>query len=80
MIVKSFKLNDLKKTNSNFFLFYGENEGQKDEVIQDCFTNGFTGEIIKYDESQILDNEEVFFETCLNDSLFDNDKIIQVNR
>ena len=80
MIVKSFKLNDLKKTNSNFFLFYGENEGQKDEVIQDCFTNGFTGEIIKYDESQILDNQEVFFETCLNDSLFDNDKIIQVNR
>ena len=80
MIVKSFKLNDLKKTNSNFFLFYGENEGQKDEVIQDCFTNGFTGEIIKYDENQILDNQEVFFETCLNDSLFDNDKIIQVNR
>ena len=80
MIVKSFKLNDLKKTNSNFFLFYGENEGQKDEVIQDCFTNGFTGEIIKYDENQILDNQEVFFETCLNDSLFDNDKVIQVNR
>ena len=80
MIVKSFKLNDLKKTNSNFFLFYGENEGQKDEVIQDCFTNGFTGEIIKYDENQILDNQEVFFETCLNDSLFDNHKVIQVNR
>ena len=80
MIVKSFKLNDLKKTNLNFFLFYGENEGHKDELIQDCFTNGFTGEIIKYDENQILDNEEVFFETCLNDSLFDSDKIIQVSR
>ncbi len=80
MIVKSFKLNDLKKTNLNFFLFYGENEGHKDELIQDCFTNGFTGEIIKYEENQILDNEEVFFETCLNDSLFDSDKIIQVSR
>tara|TARA_B100001029_G_C15025241_1_gene433198 strand:+ start:131 stop:1126 length:996 start_codon:yes stop_codon:yes gene_type:complete len=80
MIIKSFNLNDIKKTNSNFFLFYGENEGQKEEVISDFFLNSFDGELIKYDENQILENTENFFESCLNESLFDKEKIIQVNR
>jgi len=80
MIIKSFNLNDLKKTNSSFFLLYGENEGQKEDAIFDYFLKDFEGEIIRYDEDQILTNKEVFFEVCLNDSLFENEKIIQVNR
>ena len=69
MIIKSFQLNDIKKTNSNYFLLYGKNEGQKDEIIKECFFANFKGEIISYDESQILDNKDIFFETCLNESL-----------
>ena len=80
MIIKSFKLNDLKKNESNFFLLYGENEGQKEDVIDNFFLSNFQGETVKYDENQILENKEIFFEVCLNESLFENKKIILVNR
>ena len=80
MIIKSFKLNNDLKKNSNFFLFYGQNEGQKEEAINNFFLKNFDGENIKFEEKQILDNKELFFETCLNDSLFSTEKIIQVSR
>ena len=80
MIIKSFQLNDIKKTNSNYFLLYGKNEGQKDEIIKECFFANFKGEIISYDESQILDNKDIFFETCMNESLFEDKKIIHISR
>jgi len=80
MIIKSFYLKNLKEAKSNFFLFYGENEGQKDEVIYNIFLKDFKGEIIKYDENQILENKDIFLETCINESLFESQKIIQVSR
>ena len=80
MIIKSFNLNDIKKNKSKFFLFYGENDGHKDEVINNCFLESFDGEIIKYDENQILESKNDFYETCLNESLFDNKKIIIISR
>ena len=80
MIIKSFNLSDIKKNQSKFFLFYGENDGHKDEVINNCFLESFDGEIIKYDENQILESKSDFYETCLNESLFDNEKIIIVSR
>ena len=42
------------------------------------FLKGFKGEIIKYDEKQILENRESFYEVCLNESLFESKKIIIV--
>ena len=80
MIIKSFNLKDLRESKSNFFLFYGENEGQKDEVIYSIFLKDFKGEVVKYDENQILENKDIFLETCLNESLFESEKIIQVSR
>ena len=80
MIIKSFKLNDIKNSQANFFLFYGDNEGEKDDVIKNCFLDVFQGEVIRYDENQILDNKKCFFETCLNRSLFDDKKILIVSR
>ena len=80
MIIKSFNVNEIKKLKSNFFLFYGENEGHKEEIINDFFIKEFKGEIIKYEEKQILENKELFFEVCLNESLFEKEKIIQISR
>ena len=80
MIIKSFNLDEIKKLQSNFYLLYGENEGHKDEVINDYFLKDFNGEIVKYDEDQILANKDIFFETCLNESLFESEKLILVNR
>jgi len=80
MIVKSFYLNDRIKKNNNVFLFYGENEGHKEDVINNFFLKDFKGETIKYDENQILENKNDFFEVCLNESLFDDKKIIIISR
>ena len=80
MIIKSFNLDVIKKLQSNFYLLYGENEGHKDEVINNYFLKNFNGEIVKYDEDQILANKDIFFETCLNESLFESEKLILVNR
>ena len=80
MIIKSFNLDEIKKLQSNFYLLYGENEGHKDEVINNYFLKNFNGEIVKYDEDQILANKDIFFETCLNESLFESEKLILVNR
>ena len=79
MIVKSFNLKNIKNI-SNFFLLYGDNEGFKDEVIEKHFLYNFRGENLKYDEKQILENKENFFETCINSSLFQTEKLIQVTR
>ena len=80
MIIKSFNLNELKVNKSNFLLFYGVNEGHKNEVINNVYLDTFKGEIIKYDESQILENKESFLENCFNESLFSEEKIIIINR
>ena len=34
MIIKSFNLSDIKKTENKIFLLFGENEGQKDDVVK----------------------------------------------
>ena len=80
MIIKSFSFNELKKNQSNFYLLYGENEGHKEEVINKYILKEFDGEIIKYEESQILENKNDFFETCLNESLFNSKKIVLISR
>ena len=80
MIIKSFNLNDIKKSKSNCFLLYGENDGHKEEAISNYFLKDFKGEVVRYDENQILENKNLFLETCFNDSLFDSNKIILVSR
>ena len=80
MIIKSFDLNGIKKSTSNFFLLYGNNEGHIYEIINSCFFKDFRGEVIKYDETEILENKENFYEICLNESLFEKEKIIQISR
>ena len=71
MIIKSFNLNDIKKSKSNCFLLYGENDGHKEEAISNYFLKDFKGEVVRYDENQILENSDLFFETCFNESLFE---------
>ena len=43
MILKSFQLKKDLKDKSNFFLLYGENEGQKEEVIMNIFLKNLKG-------------------------------------
>ena len=80
MIIKSFNLNELKTSKAKLILLYGTNEGHKEEVIKKVYLEKFKGEVIKYDEAQILENKDSFFENCLNESLFNQEKIIIVSR
>ncbi len=80
MILKSFQLNKLPSFKSNFFLFYGENEGLKAEAIQVIINSGFSKTIQKYDESEVLGNYDSFISESFNKSLFDDKKIIIISR
>ena len=79
MIIKTFEINKKKFDKQNFFLIYGENEGQKKEIIENLKKN-LNGNIESYDEAQILNNTEVFYTKILNQSFFENEKIIIINR
>ena len=80
MILKSFELNKLNLNNHNFYLFYGENEGFKDEVIKNLFEKNYLDKIHRYEEKEILDNINNFFNTILTKSFFDTEKLIVINR
>tara|TARA_B100000787_G_scaffold53298_1_gene38601 strand:+ start:998 stop:1993 length:996 start_codon:yes stop_codon:yes gene_type:complete len=80
MILKSFELNKLKLNNHNFYLFYGDNEGLKEENIKNLFEKNYLGKIYRYEEKEILDNKSDFFNGVLTKSFFDNEKLIIINR
>ena len=79
MIVKSYELDKIKN-NLNFFLFYGKNEGLKNQHIIQLLEKNNNSNVIKYDEKEILENEDIFFESILSNSLFENEKSIVINR
>ena len=80
MILKSFEISKIKINNYNFYLFYGENEGLKEELIKNLFEIKYLDKIHRYEEKEILDNTSNFFNTILTKSFFDNEKLIIINR
>jgi len=78
MIVKSFEIKN--KKDNKFFLFYGENQGYKNQIINDEFKKKNTESIYCYEENEILNNKESFFTNLLSKSFFENEKLILVNR
>ena len=77
MIKKNYEIGNLKQ-NYNFFLFYGKNEGLKNETIFNL--NSKKKDILNYDEKEVLENQNFFIEKILSKSLFDEDKIIIIKR
>ena len=69
MIVKPYELNKIKR-DLKFFLFYGKNEGLKNQHIKHLLDKNNNSNNIKYDEKEILENENIFFEGILSNSLF----------
>jgi DNA polymerase III subunit delta len=80
MILKSFEINKIKLNNYKFYLFYGDNEGLKEENIKDLFEKNYQDKIHRYEEKEILDNINTFFNNVLTKSFFDNEKLIIINR
>ena len=80
MILKSFELSKLKLENYSFYLFYGDNEGLKEETIKNFFEKKYQDKIYRYEEKEILDNRDNFFNSIFTKSFFDNEKLIIINR
>ena len=78
MIIKSFETNKINFNNSNLLLLYGKNEGLKNYITKDIIKE--KNNVFSYDEKEILDNLNFFFETVLSKSLFEKEKIIIIKR
>ncbi len=78
MILKTFELRKISN-NTIFYLLYGKNEGLKAECINEIM-NKNNGKIFNYDEKQIKEQLEPFYENILSNSLFEDEKIIIINR
>ena len=80
MIIKNFEIDKLNNSNSNLHLIYGVNEGIKQDLINNIYFKGYEGEILKYDEYEVLSNLDEFISNLLTKSLFGNRKIIIISR
>ena len=78
MIIKSYQINQINPKIHNLLLFYGKNEGLKNEIIKHIIRD--KKNINNYDEKEVLENEYNFVENILTKSLFDDEKIIIIKR
>ena len=79
MIIKYFDFSKVNFEKYELFLLYGANQGQKSEIINKIL-NKVSKNIQKFDESEIINNKEVFFNTIYNKSFFEDDKTIIISR
>ena len=80
MIKKHFEIEKVNLENNYIFLFYGENEGLKNEVIKRSFLKKFIESTYRYEESEIFNNKDNFFMELFSQSFFDNKKLIIISR
>ena len=80
MIIKFFELEKVDLKTKQFFLLYGENQGLKNEIIEKKFKKNYSSNTYNYEENDILNNKENFFNTILSKSFFENEKLIIINR
>ena len=80
MIIKAYEQQKIKKLKNNFYLFYGENDGYKNQVIKDIFIDKYKENIERFDEIEILNNFESFISNLINKSFFEQSKLIIVSR
>ena len=80
MIIKSYELKKLDLNKTKYILFYGANEGAKTEEIYKLKLLNKDKTFINYEEKQILENSENIYNNIFSKSLFENKKIITINR
>jgi len=78
MIFKSFEINKINKKRNQLILFYGKNEGLKNEALNILIKDENNTQ--NYEEKEILDNENIFIENILSKSLFEKEKFIVIKR
>ena len=77
MISKFYEINKFKEK-VNFYLFYGENEGQKLDTIKSVFSNFTKENTYKYSEKDLIQDNRLFFDIIYSKSFFEKEKLILV--
>ena len=80
MIIKAFEYLKIKNSKNKIFLFYGENDGYKNQVIKEVFIDNFKGDVERFDENEVLNNLENFISSLRNKSFFIEFKLILISR
>ena len=80
MIIKHFELSKIDLKKNCFFLFYGENQGLKNEIIEKQFKKNYSKSTYIYEEHEVLNNRDNFYNDILSKSFFENEKLIIINR
>tara|TARA_B100000787_G_scaffold91691_1_gene67755 strand:- start:785 stop:1780 length:996 start_codon:yes stop_codon:yes gene_type:complete len=80
VIIKNYEISKIDLTKNNYFLFYGDNEGLKEEIIKKQFEKAYKDKIFRYEEREVLESKGEFFDNILTKSFFDNEKLIIINR
>ena len=78
MIIKSYEAKKINLDKNPFVLLYGKNDGLKNQIKNKILENKTITS--NYEEKEILDNSKNFIEDLYSKSLFENEKLITINR
>jgi len=80
VIIKSYEISKINIKKNNIILLYGKNSGLKKEVISSVLLKKINYNVTFYEEKEILDNKNIFFENISSNSLFEKEKTIIIKR
>ena len=80
MILKFYETSKINLEKVSIILFHGKNEGAKQDEISRILSSNKDRVFSKYDEKQVLENENNFYENLFSGSLFENKKVICISR
>ena len=80
MISKQLDIKKINLLDNYIFLLYGENEGLKNEIVKNHFEKNYSDNIYRYEENEVLKNEEQFIISLFSKSFFENKKLIIISR
>ena len=66
MILKAYEIKKIDINKNNLILFYGQNQGAKEDEITKLLLSNKERNLNSYDEKQILDNTEIFYDEILS--------------
>ena len=78
MIIKFFEIKKINPKDIKLILFYGKNEGLKNQEIKNLINDDH--KVFTYEEKEILNNQVEFLKNIFNKSLFEPKKTIIIKR
>ena len=84
MLIKSYEISKKNLNSLNFFLIYGENIGLKQDIAKSVLElkekKNRKYKQFEFEEEEIIKNQNNFFNLIFSGSLFDEKKVIFINR